>query len=173
MSTSPAPPPFPSRSQKRVTSIAGRRFYVLSICLIIYKRTVVDFRCVPPTFSPSLGRTHDCAAVFTEWVDLRCQTLLRAGASPESARLEALVSQSPHAWEKLVESSAMEDLEGIRSKLVALRDAVLFGPPALNGIDFEALEAMESGHTSWGGSADAMPLWWAHSQSGCSIEEVI
>lgn len=122
-------------------------------------------------FTPEcLGRTHDCAAVFAEWVDLRCQTLLRAGASAESARLGALVSQSPRAWEKLVESSALEVLEGTRSKLVALRDAVLFGPPALNGIDFEA---MESGHTSWGGSAAAMPLWWAHSQSGCSIAEVI
>ena len=125
----------------------------------------------------------DCATALAAWADLRRRTLLPAAGTAEVRRVEAIIDPRPRAWEGLAGSlaegdalesnnSSSERLEVIRSKLVALRDAVLLRPRALDGIDFDTLESMESGRIRWSGNPDAIPPWRVHSQRGCPIAEV-
>lgn len=121
---------------------------------------------------------------LSEWSNLRCETLVPAGSMGEPRRVDGMINQDPRAWERLIDTPEAEgagdtqiplpqDLKLTRSKLAALRDAVLLAPEAFDNLTLNNFESTIPRRTPWDQGWEAIPPWWVHSQRGCQIAEVI
>lgn len=147
--------------------------------MLTIPRNLIDMFCV---FSV-LRASAECVTALSEWSNLRCRTLVSAEGEARDRCVEAIVDQDRRAWEKLISRPTRdtgektkimfpEELESIRSKLVALRDAVLLQSPNFKEIELDGLESMRRSGHPWDRDWDVIPPWLVHSQRNCPIEEV-
>lgn len=133
----------------------------------------------PPSSMPT--SRGDCIAALSGWSDLRCETFLSGAGTGNHQKAEALLHPGRRAWEHLPDAlaadgtagdadrlSSRENLRVARSKLAAVRDAILLAPSALERTSLGDLDSRQPGRDGW----DLGPAWLIHSQEGCHVEEV-